>query len=59
MDRIPDDPYETPPIKTDKLDAIAETLGILCVMLILFSVFVLSALWRILYELQRGWADHE
>lgn len=54
MDRIPDDPYETPPIKTDKLDAIAETLGILCVMLILFSVFVLSALWRILYELQRG-----
>lgn len=57
MDRIegvPDDPFEPPPIKTDKLDAIAETLGILCVMLILFSVLVMSALWRILYELQRG-----
>lgn len=54
MDRIPDDPFEPPAIKTDKLDAIAETLGILCVMLILFSVLVMSALWRILYELQRG-----
>ena len=50
----PDDPFEPPAIKTDKIDAIAETLGILCVMLILFSVLVMSALWRILYELQRG-----
>ena len=53
MDRIPDDPYTPPPSEKDKVDAIAETLGILCVMLILFSVFVISALWRILYELQQ------
>ena len=47
------DPYEPPRSEKDKLDEIAEAIGAIFWTIILYGLFGLAALWRILYELQQ------
>lgn len=47
--------YDPPnPNDNDKLDTIAESLGAILWTIIVYGLFGLAALWRILFELQRG-----
>ena len=48
------DPYQPPSSEKDKLDAIAEAIGSIFWVVIIYGLFGLAALWRILFELQRG-----
>lgn len=48
------DPYESKQLDDNKLDTISQSLSMLLFVLIFYGALALAALWRILYELQRG-----
>ena len=48
------DPYESKQLNDDKLNTISQSLSMLLFVLIFYGALAIVALYRILYELQRG-----